>query len=95
MKNIELYKKELKKTNKIKWISLVIFLSFFILTFVLSLNGIILFPFVEYVLSIIWLCGLILFIYERKKQKKLEEYIFNQNKLIDAIEDSEISIKNK
>ena len=95
MKNIGLYKKELKKTNKIKWISLVIFLSFFILTFVLSLNGIILFPFVEYVLSIIWLCGLILFIYERKKQKKLEEYIFNQNKLIEAIEDSEISIKNK
>ena len=95
MKNIEIYKKELRKINIIKWISLVIFLSFFILTFVLSLNGIILFPFVEYVLSIIWLCGLILFIYERKKQKKLEEYIFNQNKLIEAIEDSEISIKNK
>ncbi len=88
MKNIEFYNIQAKKCNIIKWVSLICSIITFILEFALSLNGIDLFTPFGYILSIIWISGIIVFVIYNKKQERLNKRIEKMNLITEAIEDS-------
>ena len=88
MKNIDFYEKELKKTNLIKWLSVIISITILIIEFILSINGIDILTIFGCIISIIAIIGIILFFLKRKKEISLKNYIYDLNKITEAIEDS-------
>ena len=68
--------KSAKVIKIIKWLSLALAITIFILEFVLSFNGVDLFTPIGYMLSISWILGLIVFYIMRKILDKMADYSF-------------------